>query len=117
MEGWQIKRRHLCRVLSYAAAEPFDACKLNNREQPSLPQFEALPLLLLIRVLVIDAMQPGPRVRDYELADQILHRQRRKMRPHCSAQVVKPPVGNAAQPVDSLLRFREAVDGLCAASS
>ena len=41
--------------------------------QPRLPEREALALLGLVAVLVVDLMQPGAGVGDHELPHQVLH--------------------------------------------
>src|SRR5215469_997740 len=63
---------HVVGKLSNAAGK----ARLNDREQPSLPQAKAMALLVLIGVQIIDLMQARFRVCDEKLPDKILYRQR-----------------------------------------
>ena len=48
-----------------------------------------MALFVLVTVPIVDLVQPRPGVRDDQLAHQILHRQRRQMRPHGAAEIVQ----------------------------
>src|SRR5262249_11362861 len=60
----------------------------NNTEQPHGPQFETLPLLVDVGMLIVDLVQAGHRMPNGQLAYQIGHRQRRQAGPNGPSDVV-----------------------------
>ena len=80
--------------------------KLEAASTPDEEQkLEAAAFLVLIRVLIVNLMQTGLGMGDNQLANEILYRQRRKVRPHRAPQVVDYPARDSAELVYAFLGF------------
>jgi len=90
--------------------------RLYNFLQPPRPKLQRSPLLIAVRMQIVNLVQARLRVSDDKLANVAWNRQRAEAGPHGPAQVMHAPWSHARRRrVETCLRFRKAAYGPLAA--